>query len=92
MCLYSLEFGFSSLACVLPTDEPNEVMDAGISDGHHCHWMYFLLSHLHWEVDVYFLCSCCANVTLKGEETVSTSRTLITESKNWQYKLTKVQP
>lgn len=47
MCLYSLEFGFSSLACVLPTDEPDEVMDAGVGDGHHCHRMYFLLSHLH---------------------------------------------
>lgn len=45
--LCSLEFGFSSLACVLPTDKSNEVMDTGIGDGHHCHWMYFLLSHLH---------------------------------------------
>lgn len=47
MCSYSLEFGFSSLARVLPTDEPDEVVNAGVGDGHHCHRMHFLLSYLH---------------------------------------------
>lgn len=74
-CLYSLEFRFPSLTCVLPTNEPNEVVDTGIGNCHYCHWMYLLLSHLHWEVDVYLFCSCCANVALKGEEIVSTSCT-----------------
>lgn len=39
MVLFSLEFGLSTLTCVLPTDEPDEVMDAGVGDGHHCHGM-----------------------------------------------------
>lgn len=65
--LYSLEFRFSSLACVLPTNKPNQVMNTSICDGDHCHRMHFLLSHLHWEVDIYLFRSRCANVTLKGK-------------------------
>lgn len=63
--LILLEFGFSSLTCVLPTDEADEVMNTGVSDGYHCHRMNFLLSHLHREVDVYLFCSCCANMALE---------------------------
>ena len=68
MYVYSLKFWLSTLTCILPADEPNEVMDTCIGNGDYSHWMYFLLSNLHWEVNVYFFCSCCADVTLKWEE------------------------
>lgn len=67
MCINSLEFRFSSLCGVLPTDEANEVMDAGVGNGHHHHWMDFILSNLHWEVDVDLFGSGRAYVALWGE-------------------------
>lgn len=63
--LGSLEFRFSPLACVLPTDEPDQVVDSGVGDGHHRHGMQLLLSRLHREVNVDLLRSRRANVTLK---------------------------
>lgn len=68
MLLCSLELGFPPLARVLPTDQPDQVVHAGVGDGHHGHWMQLLLSRLHREVNVYLLCSRRANVTLKTRQ------------------------
>lgn len=59
VCETLLEFRLPSLTGVLPADEANKVVDAGIGDGHHHHGMQFLLGRLHREVDVnLFGCSC----------------------------------
>lgn len=68
MLLCSLEFGFPPLTRVLPADEPDQVVHAGVGDGHHCHWMQLLLSRLHREVNVDLLCRRRANVTLKTRQ------------------------
>lgn len=56
-------------------------MNSGVGDGHHRHGMHPLLSHLHREVDIYFLRGCGADVTLEVEGTESTSHTRVAESK-----------
>lgn len=68
MLLCSLEFGFPPLAGVLPTDEPDQVVHAGVGDGHHGHRMQLLLSRLHRQVNVDLLCSRRADVTLKTRQ------------------------
>lgn len=65
--LSSLQLGFSSLTRVLPTDETDEVMNAGVGYRHYGHRVDFILSHLHREVDVDLLCGRCANVALRME-------------------------
>lgn len=59
------EFGFATLTGVLPTDQANQVVDAGVGDGHHRHGMHFLLSH--GQVDVDLLGGRGADVTLKAQ-------------------------
>lgn len=64
----SLEFRLPPLTGVLPTDEPDQVVDPGVGDGHHRHGVQLLLSGLHGEVDVYLLGGRGADVTLEGRE------------------------
>jgi len=70
----SLEFGLAALARVLPADEADEVVDAGVGDGHHRHRVDLLLSELHREVDVDLLRGRCADVALKWAKRVKALR------------------
>lgn len=62
----SPEFGFAAFTGVLPADQADEVVDAGVGDGDDGHGVHFLLSHR--QVDVDLLGSRCADVTLRGRK------------------------
>ncbi|TNN53445.1 hypothetical protein EYF80_036355 [Liparis tanakae] len=71
----SLEFGLAALARVLPADEADEVVHAGVGDGHHRHGVHLLLGELHREVDVDLLRGRRPDVALKQEKGVKALRT-----------------
>lgn len=62
-----LELRLPSFACVLPTDEPDQVLHPGAGHCHHGHWQQSVLARLQGEVDVDLLGCCCAYMTLWTE-------------------------
>lgn len=59
-----LELGFPSLTCILPADEPDQVVHLGVGDGHHGHGLQLVLACVQWEVDIDFFGCCCTNMAL----------------------------
>lgn len=62
-----LELRLPSFACVLPTDEPDQVLHPGAGHCHHGHWQQSVLARVQGEVDVDLLRCCCAYMTLWTE-------------------------
>ena len=63
----SLEFGLAGLAGVLPADEADEVVHAGVGDGDHRHGVELLLGHLHGQVHVDLLGGRRTDVALETD-------------------------
>lgn len=59
-----LQLGFPSLTCILPADEPDQVVHLGVGDGHHGHGLQLVLARVQREVDVDFFGCRCTNVAL----------------------------
>lgn len=59
-----LELWLPSFTCVLPTDEPDEILHPGAGHGHHSHWQQSVLAGVQGEVDVNLLRCSCTHMTL----------------------------
>lgn len=59
-----IELGLPSFACVLPADEPNQVLHPGAGHCHHGHWQQSVLARVQREVDIDLLGCRCTYMTL----------------------------
>ena len=67
-----LELGLTGLSGVLPADQADEVVHAGVGDGDHRHGVELLLGHLHGKVHVDLLGGRRTDVALETDKVTHT--------------------